>query len=416
MADYCFNIYLLTKTSVMEDILRKAALPEGVSVDLNVISDDILVWPKEPNSAVIICDDLVVADDWGHKLLELDLSEGSSLLVLAANTDKMLARNLKYIKAIDDFWALPAADPYNEAMVQFYYDKLLRLMMAKAESTGFSVLHKKLLSVLNAMPYAVIVEDENGKIVGANGYFFKYFTKMQYNFNWNIDQFISEFEHNYGVDIRFADEFTIVDRVAERILTYISQPVLDESGANIGAVHIFEDVSLQRFVEQQNELDNVHDALTSLSNRQGLKNYMNANCMGEHFAIMSLDIDEFSAINAVYGPYVGDELLIETARIIRECFEKDFVARCGDDEYAVVITRDVDKDDLKIEAAQVLGLLDDFYQSHNKFRGVSASVGGAVSLRTDKSTSGAEQCFIASMDAMNSAKHINKGNILIVEK
>lgn len=416
MADYHFNIYLVTKTDSMEPILRSAILSSGVEVDINVVRDDFKVWPKGSDTAVIVCDDMIAADDWGHRLLELQRTEESALLVLAANTEKMLARNLKYIKTIDDFWALPAVDPYNEAMIHFYFDKLIKLMMTKAESSGFSIMHKKLLAVLNAMPYAVIVEDENSKIVGANGYFFKYFTKMNYNFNWNINQFMNDFESNYGVDLRFADEFTVVDRVAERILTYITQPVIDDDGANIGAVHIFEDVSLQRFVEQQNELDNVHDALTSLPNRLALKNYMLENCSKSHFAVMTLDIDDFSAINAVYGPYVGDELLIETARVVRENFETDFVSRCGDDEYAIVITREVDKEDLKIEAAQVLGALDDYYQSHSKFKGVSASVGGAILLKPQGSSSDTEKCFIAAMDAMNSAKHINKGNILIVEK
>jgi diguanylate cyclase (GGDEF)-like protein len=80
------------------------------------------------------------------------------------------------------------------------------------------------------------------------------------------------------------------------------------------------------------------DSLTSLPNRRVLLDRL-----GEHRsaasgpgALLFIDIDRFKAVNDTYGHSIGDELLIQVARRLRECAgHDDLVARLGGDEFVV---------------------------------------------------------------------------------
>ena len=95
------------------------------------------------------------------------------------------------------------------------------------------------------------------------------------------------------------------------------------------------------FINVQNrQIDS--DYLTGAFNRSSLKEYsgilMRRVRAGKTFAGIMLDLDGFKTINDNLGHVLGDQALIETAKILRVSVRKsDFVARFGGDEFIVIL-------------------------------------------------------------------------------
>mgnify|MGYP001944934446 CR=1 FL=1 len=107
-------------------------------------------------------------------------------------------------------------------------------------------------------------------------------------------------------------------------------------------VFVFSDISSTK--EAQAKLDRLahYDHLTGLPNRLLLNQQLDtaiarAKRRNQRIALLFLDLDYFKNINDSLGHAVGDELLKEVAKRIRECCHPDdLVARLSGDEFTVV--------------------------------------------------------------------------------
>ncbi len=104
----------------------------------------------------------------------------------------------------------------------------------------------------------------------------------------------------------------------------------------------------------------LHDPLTQLGNRRLLKErlqaaFQNSTLHRRFGGKLLLDLDRFKALNDSHGHNVGDQLLVETARRLRDCVnEDDTVVRLGGDEFVVLLEGlDVHKDKALEKAAVV---------------------------------------------------------------
>lgn len=103
------------------------------------------------------------------------------------------------------------------------------------------------------------------------------------------------------------------------------------------------------------------DSLTGLSNRAGFSDQVEA-MIGPHnaarHAVLVVNLDRFSRVNACVGGLAGDELLISVARRLKGALRgRDLLARLGGDEFGVLLTLDDGPDDALHVAARIQGAL-----------------------------------------------------------
>jgi diguanylate cyclase (GGDEF)-like protein len=88
----------------------------------------------------------------------------------------------------------------------------------------------------------------------------------------------------------------------------------------------------------------LHDLLTGLPNRASFAERLGASVKaagrtGAKFAVLFLNLDGFKDINDSLGHVLGDQILQEVARRLKQCVgESDNLARIGGDEFALVLS------------------------------------------------------------------------------
>ncbi len=87
------------------------------------------------------------------------------------------------------------------------------------------------------------------------------------------------------------------------------------------------------------------DSLTGLKNRlffdQAIKNEIErSNRFNQPFSTIMLDLDHFKRVNDTYGHPIGDEVLKQTAEILKKSIRKsDILARMGGEEFMIILTQ-----------------------------------------------------------------------------
>lgn len=100
----------------------------------------------------------------------------------------------------------------------------------------------------------------------------------------------------------------------------------------------------EKIADRIRELEKLatEDDLTGLKNRRYIWEFTRqiisyAHKHGGKVTVLIFDIDNFKRYNDLYGHFVGDSILKQTASLIKKCCRKhDVVARIGGDEFAVV--------------------------------------------------------------------------------
>lgn len=88
------------------------------------------------------------------------------------------------------------------------------------------------------------------------------------------------------------------------------------------------------------------DSLTQIANRRSFYEALNqriSSLRSDHinFGIMMIDVDHFKIINDTYGHIVGDEILQQFAKLLKENIRsEDLVARIGGEEFCVIVSCD----------------------------------------------------------------------------
>lgn len=135
----------------------------------------------------------------------------------------------------------------------------------------------------------------------------------------------------------------------------------------------------QRHKVQELELERSTDQLTGLTNRVGLLEHLKKRAeAGSPYALLLLDLDGFKPVNDEHGHRVGDALLAEIGRRLREVQPGSGVAaRLGGDEFVVVSGVHAEVERLAHQILQAVGAPIDLRLEGVPVLTVGASVGVA---------------------------------------
>jgi len=129
-----------------------------------------------------------------------------------------------------------------------------------------------------------------------------------------------------------------------RWVAEFGNPFKGIDGQFAGYISSCYDIHERRALEETLKSISITDDLTGLLNRRGFfalaqQQIKIANRIGKDMLLVYGDLDGFKRINDTFGHHEGDEVLIESAAILREVFrESDIIARLGGDEFAVLMT------------------------------------------------------------------------------
>ncbi|MDQ0571163.1 diguanylate cyclase (GGDEF)-like protein/PAS domain S-box-containing protein [Variovorax paradoxus] len=186
----------------------------------------------------------------------------------------------------------------------------------------------------------------------------------------------------------------------------------------VGLSIFFRDTSARRAAEQerfhaQKQVFHMsrHDVLTGLPNRvafvEAMEEHLRHATANFALALLTVDLDDFKAVNDSYGHHAGDSLLRQAAERLRHCVrDTDFVARLGGDEFAVGLPGLRRPDDAGEMARRLIAVLSQPFDMDGPSVVIGASVG--ISVAPDDGTS-AYQITKASDVALYRAKAAGRG-------
>jgi diguanylate cyclase (GGDEF)-like protein/PAS domain S-box-containing protein len=196
--------------------------------------------------------------------------------------------------------------------------------------------------------------------------------------------------------------------------------ILGESGEVVRYSAIFYDISDRKALEAELDYLAHYDPLTGLPNRMLLQDRLEREIaasarLGQHFALLFVDLDGFKAVNDVHGHTAGDELLQAVAqRLLAATRAMDTAARFGGDEFVVVLTDVRDAASAERTAAKIVDSLSQPYALNSPLGPFEATISASVGVSLYPGDEQRPSDLIDSADrAMYAAKKQGKGRVIL---
>ena len=144
---------------------------------------------------------------------------------------------------------------------------------------------------------------------------------------------------------------------------------------------VYEVMQIVQDIGQKVELENMAntDSLTGLFNERYFSRVLNI-CEAKKlpFVLYYLDLDRFKPVNDTYGHAIGDRLLQEiAARLLRCIRSRDYAFRIGGDEFALIVSADMDEEQRSRMAERIQTMLSAPIVIEGKLLSVGVSCGCA---------------------------------------
>jgi len=276
-------------------------------------------------------------------------------------------RNIAYDFNLCSCWSMPIKNREQKAIGSFALSSFEHRSPApfhkKLLETAASIVnivlenHKKnarlklFSSALENSVEGVIITDKNNKIIEVNNAFKKIYNYTEEEVLYKDPKMLSSKEHDKEFYADMWQHIVNYDGWSGEIKNRRSDGSLIEQLMSISALKneltgevenylvIFSDLTALKESQQEIEHLAFHDSLTSLYS----KSYLEYFHKKETYAtLILLNIDNFSYVNTVYGYSVGDTLLKEIAKILKEITQESKVFRISSDEFALYYENKID--------------------------------------------------------------------------
>jgi diguanylate cyclase (GGDEF)-like protein len=192
----------------------------------------------------------------------------------------------------------------------------------------------------------------------------------------------------------------------------------DEQSGQRVSQGLLVDTTDRKRLESQLIHDALHDPLTGLANRVLLRDHLERavarlDRSPGRVGLLFVDLDDFKRVNDAFGHVAGDEILRRVAeRLEGAVRSEDVVGRQSGDEFAILLGRIQDDDEVGVLAERILAELRRPIGLGGRSIMISGSIGIAV---TDEAALTAEDLLIRADGAMYSAKAAGKGTFAVYD-
>ncbi|RJQ48684.1 MAG: diguanylate cyclase [Nitrospiraceae bacterium] len=227
------------------------------------------------------------------------------------------------------------------------------------------------------------------------------------------EYYINEFRNCMIGEPVIGHETTFFSKQGDEILLVINMvPIIEDTGTVIGTQGIAYDMSERRRADELMQYISAKDELTGLYNLHTFLSMTEQQIKTAHrekkeILIIYAGVDNMRSINEEHGQHTGDQVLIDTANILRKTFrEADILARTGGDEF-VVSTLVSSKD----TAALIMKRLEENFAEYNEGKNgtLELSLSFGASCHNTEQPVSIEELLSHADEKMHEAKKKKKG-------
>ena len=240
----------------------------------------------------------------------------------------------------------------------FMEGQLVQYLAIKLDVTEYKRQQKILqqsATVYDTMGDGIVITDSEKKIISVNSAFIKIFGYSEAEVLGKEPMVIASLKQdavfykkmwyellNKG---RWSGRINNRSKSGETIPIWLTIAVVRDKNDKIqNFIAVYTNLKEIIAMEEKAEYLAYHDSLTHLPNRANFERQIEdvlalSKVNNEKLAVLFIDLDRFKVINDTLGHHVGDGMLIEIAKRVKQVLDKDDVlARIGGDEFVVILT------------------------------------------------------------------------------
>lgn len=248
--------------------------------------------------------------------------------------------------------------------------------------TGLENIQIELETLIQNMPFAILIISKEGYIINANNRYLNLFSIEKSNvIGEKLDTLRKKSLNMKKWKLRETERGKFLYG-NNKILKIQKENLVDVFGQITGYIHLYIDITFEDNYESKLLKAANTDYLTKLNNRRGLNKFVENHPYWDKTGLMIIDLDNFKIINDKYGHVEGDQILVNFSNILLELFPSNNVFRLGGDEFLVTFI-DIVEHHIIEEYAQTI--IDKFKSeiSTSTRQELSVSIGIAINISKD---------------------------------